>query len=119
MNELNPKAAAAPPDAWREPIHAPHAAETADGAPLPLSARQGLMWVDDQLFPDARYHNLPVVLELRGPLDVERLTRAWSELVATHDALRLSIDRSSPVQSYVSGEAPPLARVRVAAGEVD
>ena len=24
------------------------------------------MWVDDQLFPDARYHNLPIVLELAG-----------------------------------------------------
>jgi amino acid adenylation domain-containing protein len=92
---------------------------TSDQVAIPLSVRQGLMWMDEQLFPDARYHNLPVVIELEGALDVERLLRAWQATVAAHDSLRVAIDRRSPQQTFTDAQAPlppvitlPFERVR-------
>ena len=85
---------------------------------LPLSARQGLMWVDDQLYPSARYHNLPIVLELAGELDVARFSRAWHDAVRAHDALRLGLSTQRPEQALITDAAPELPLIEVAAEEV-
>ena len=67
-------------------------------APLPLTARQSLLWLDERLFPEARYHNLVLTLELRGALDVPALALAWAAVVEARDALRLVVDERADAQ---------------------
>lgn len=67
----------------------------------PLTARQTLMWLDDRLFEDARYHNLVLRVRLEGPLDRARLIAAWTRTIAEVDALRIRIRPDEPEQCLV------------------
>ncbi|MER5705002.1 amino acid adenylation domain-containing protein [Micromonospora sp. NPDC002296] len=64
------------------------AADEATPAPLPLSFAQEQLWLVDQLTPGESTYNSPLFYRLRGPLDVVALRRAFTGLVARHDALR-------------------------------
>ncbi len=70
--------------------------EVAPNAPseatLRLSARQSLMWLDEQLYPSGRYHNSVLTVAPDGPLDVAHMARAWEQTVADRDALRMVVD---------------------------
>lgn len=61
--------------------------EPRDGA-LPLSFAQQRLWFLDQLYPGDASYNIPTALRLEGPLDVERMRRAFGEVVRRHQALR-------------------------------
>jgi amino acid adenylation domain-containing protein len=56
----------------------------------PLSCWQEQLWFVDQMQP-GNYYNVPCVLRLSGPLDVDALSRALDEVVRRHDAYRTVI----------------------------
>jgi amino acid adenylation domain-containing protein len=61
-----------------------------DGSPSgrPLSFAQQRMWLLDQLEPGGAGYNLPRAFNLDGPLNVEALEAALSEIVRRHATLR-------------------------------
>lgn len=62
---------------------------------VPLSFSQERLWFLDQLTPGSATYNLPGMLRLRGPLEVDLFHQALAEIVARHETLRsrfVSID---------------------------
>ncbi|HEX8431868.1 MAG TPA: condensation domain-containing protein, partial [Longimicrobium sp.] len=70
-----------------EPVTQPVRPVTRDGA-LALSSAQRRLWFVDQLEPGSSAYNIPVVLRLRGALDVAALERALGGIVRRHEVLR-------------------------------
>ena len=58
----------------------------ADSRIMPVSFAQRRLWFLDQLAPGKAYYNLPVVLRLRGALDVAVLNRCFNDLIVLHAA---------------------------------
>jgi amino acid adenylation domain-containing protein len=58
------------------------------GAQVALSFAQQRLWFLDQLEPGSAAYHIPVVVRLSGPLQVEALAGAFSEVVRRHEALR-------------------------------
>ncbi|ATB48289.1 non-ribosomal peptide synthetase [Corallococcus macrosporus] len=73
----------------------------------PLSFAQQRLWFLDRLQPGSTAYNVPLVLNLEGPLDVEVLERAFSELVRRHEVLRTTfpVQGEAPVQVILPAEA--------------
>lgn len=59
-----------------------------EGAERPLSFAQMRQWTLATLDPGEAAYNLPAALRLSGPVDTERLGRAWSLLCQRHEILR-------------------------------
>lgn len=57
-------------------------------AGAPLSFAQQRLWFLDQLTPNSSIYNIPLIVDLEGPLDVEAMCRAIREIVRRHDTLR-------------------------------
>ncbi|MGH3773291.1 MAG: condensation domain-containing protein [Pseudonocardiaceae bacterium] len=55
---------------------------------LPLSFAQQRLWFIEQLIPGNVAYNLPMILRLRGTLNVAVLSRALDEIVTRHEILR-------------------------------
>ncbi|MGE5827049.1 MAG: non-ribosomal peptide synthetase [Micromonosporaceae bacterium] len=74
-------------------------------ARMPLSFGQEQLWFIDELDPGRTTYNILLPLRMRGPLDVERLRRCLTLVVAQHDALRatVTVDEGTPYQVI----APP------------
>lgn len=90
------------------------------GDRAPLSPVQHGMWVTNQFLETNALYNVPRVLRIAGPLDVDALRRALDALVARHEILRTSYpDRTSPVQRIAPQAPVPLrtADVRHLPGE--
>lgn len=62
-------------------------------SPLPLSYAQQRLWFIDQLETPGGAYNIPVVLKLQGPLDVECFHRTLSTVVQRHEILRTRFDQ--------------------------
>lgn len=76
------------------------------GKGSPLSWFQERLWVHHQREPDNTSYNLPLLLLIRGELDVSALERGLSEIVARHEILRTHYgqsDTGEPLQFV----APP------------
>ena len=58
--------------------------------PLPLSVSQTRLWYLSQLARDSPAYNELITIRKTGPLDVEALRRALTEVVARHEAWRTS-----------------------------
>jgi amino acid adenylation domain-containing protein len=56
--------------------------------PLPLSVSQTRLWYLSQLAPESPAYNELITIRKTGPLDVEALRRALTEVVARHQAWR-------------------------------
>ncbi|EGD53374.1 non-ribosomal peptide synthetase, partial [Gordonia neofelifaecis] len=55
---------------------------------IPLSFAQTRMWFINQLEPDAPTYNIPVLLRIRGDLDLDAMRGALADVVARHETLR-------------------------------
>jgi amino acid adenylation domain-containing protein len=84
----------------------------AGGGPAPLSFAQQRLWFLDQLEPESRGFNLPTLLKLSGPLDVDALRRALRALIERHEVLRTRFvageGSAEPVQEVVADFDAPL-----------
>ena len=56
-----------------------------------LSSAQRRLWFLSQLEPDSAAYLIPACLDLRGPVDLDRLHRAWDSVVMRHEVLRTRI----------------------------
>ncbi len=60
----------------------------AEGAIPPLSFAQERLWALAELDPDSTAYCIPAAARLTGPLDADRLARAFARLCDRHEALR-------------------------------
>lgn len=75
-----------------------------DGTPLPLSFAQQRLWVLVQLDPHDTSYNIPIVLLLKGRLDVSALETSFTNLVQRHEVLRstITVVEGKPVQTILT-----------------
>lgn len=72
---------------------------------LPLSFAQQRLWFINQLAPASPAYNIPVAIELTGPLDVVALERGLNEIARRHEVLRtrfVAVD-GTPLQLITDG----------------
>ena len=65
-----------------------------------LSSAQERLWFLHKLRPESSAYNIPWVMRLKGPLDVESLEQSLAEIVRRHEVLRTTfeLDHGQPVQ---------------------
>src|SRR5262249_54015082 len=85
----------------------------------PLSFAQQRLWFLDQLLPGTPLYNVPLVLDLEGPVVAGALERALREIVRRHEPLRTVFPSTggSPRQAVVPHEAFALAVDEMATGK--
>ncbi|HUC10574.1 MAG TPA: amino acid adenylation domain-containing protein [Stellaceae bacterium] len=91
----------------------PQIAPTPRAANLPLSFAQQRLWFLQQIDAGNPFYNMPMALEVRGPLDVAVLKRSINKVVQRHEALRTSFATiaGEPVQIVRSNFEVPFAIV--------
>ncbi|MEU5092259.1 amino acid adenylation domain-containing protein [Streptomyces sp. NPDC021356] len=84
-----------------------------ESEPAPLSWTQERLWLEDQLRPSDAAYNMPTVLRLRGPLDVNALQEALDSVVRRHSVLRsrFVLVQGAPVQQAVADARVPLRHI--------
>ncbi|MEU8896428.1 non-ribosomal peptide synthase/polyketide synthase [Nocardia sp. NPDC048505] len=117
-----PEALAAEIDRTRAAGHGPQVALTARPRPerIPLSAAQQRLWLLNRFDTASGVYNIPLVLRLRGALDVSALRRAFGDVVARHESLRTRFpaDADGPHQVVAGDPATlPLMDLERAAAE--
>ncbi|MFI9599854.1 amino acid adenylation domain-containing protein [Streptomyces sp. NPDC052043] len=92
-------------------------------AHLPLSHGQRRLWFLNRLEGHSATYNLPIALDLDGPVDVSALRSALGDVVARHESLRTIFPErdGSPYQVVLdpSVAAPEFTVLDVAAHELD
>ncbi|MEO3819106.1 amino acid adenylation domain-containing protein [Plantactinospora sp. B24E8] len=115
-----------------EPASADPAAEPAPGdralvpatrpAELPLSFAQQRLWMIQRMVPTSAAYHFPIVLRLRGALDVAALRAALADLTDRHETLRTVFEErdGQPGQRILpsAGVRPELVVVGAAPDEV-
>ncbi|HEX2670541.1 MAG TPA: condensation domain-containing protein, partial [Polyangiaceae bacterium] len=87
------------------------------GKGAPLSWFQERLWVHHRREPENTSYNLPLLLLIRGDLDVSALERSLSEIVARHEILRTHYGQTDAGES-LQFVAPP-ERVGLPVAAVD
>ncbi|WLQ16686.1 amino acid adenylation domain-containing protein [Hahella aquimaris] len=82
-------------------------AQTRPAAP-PLSFAQERLWFLHQLEGAAAGYNMPIAMELKGPLDDQALHDSFRDIIARHEVLRTRFHMAgdAPVQEIHSDTAP-------------
>lgn len=75
---------------------------------LPASVAQRLLWVLEQFRGQYGSANCPIVLRLRGRLDVERLSDGLAALTARHESLRTTFEGRGARLNQVVHEPRPI-----------
>ena len=65
---------------------------------FPLTSRQRSIWVDLQTFGSGANYQIGFVFSIDRALDLSLLRQSLTECVRRHEALRLSVDPTQPVQ---------------------
>ena len=83
---------------------------TAESAIFPATAAQERIWIVEQLTPGTAAYHIPLVLKLRGTLDLPALRTSLRQVADRHEALRTSISQidGQPVQVVRPAVVPPL-----------
>src|SRR5262249_37529034 len=70
----------------------------------PLSSAQQRLWFVQQAEGRSRTHNVPMARRRRGPLDVDALTSALTDVVTRHESLRtvFPVHEGTPYQRVLS-----------------
>ena len=86
------------------------AAAASDTGPLPLSFGQQRLWFLQQLEPDSPAYNYPLMISLKGALNVTALERSFAAILQRHDPLRSNFTRvgGQPRQSVRGWEPTKL-----------
>jgi amino acid adenylation domain-containing protein len=87
----------------------------ARGADAPLSFAQERLWFLHRLEPANAFYNVPMAVQLRGPLDASALERALQKIASRHEVLRTiypEVD-GRPVQRVQETFELRLARIDV------
>ncbi len=89
--------------------------------PLPVSLTQRRLWFLNRLEPESAAYNIPLVLEVNGPLDVGALRRALHDVVARHEPLRtrFPMEQGEPVQRVESADEIRVPFIAIDAGGAD
>ncbi|ATD69728.1 MULTISPECIES: non-ribosomal peptide synthetase [Gordonia] len=89
--------------------------------PLPLAYPQRRMWIHHHFDPTSTAYHVPVVMRIRGRVDVARLRKAVDEVVGAHAVLRTVYPDSptGPVQRQIEHRSPVLAHRLVEVGDDD
>jgi len=75
-------------------------------APIPMSYAQEMLWLLERTNPGHAY-NVPRMTRLRGPLDLEALSRALDALVERHEVLRTTfVSDGGELRQQVHPPAP-------------
>lgn len=80
---------------------------------LPASVAQRLLWVLEQFRGQGGAANCPIVLRLRGPLDMRRLSDGLSALTARHESLRTTFEGRGARLTQLVHEPQPVRTRRV------
>ncbi|MGC4933554.1 amino acid adenylation domain-containing protein [Gordonia sp. DT30] len=82
----------------------PRVTAVARPAVVPLSPAQSRMWFINRFDPTSASYNVPIVLRLKGTLDVDTLAAAVGDVVERHEVLRTiyPADGDGPVQRIVA-----------------
>jgi amino acid adenylation domain-containing protein len=80
----------------------------------PLSFAQQRLWFIDRLAPGNAAYNNPVAMRLRGPLDLDVLTAALTEIHRRHEILRTTfpLENGEPVQRIGAPEPVEIRRLQ-------
>ncbi|MCW6008849.1 amino acid adenylation domain-containing protein [Micromonospora sp. CPCC 205371] len=86
---------------------------------IPASYAQQRLWVLQQLDGGTAAYNFPIVMRVRGALDVAALQAALGDVVARHEALRTMFDERDgrPIQRIVAPGALAYPVLEVADGD--
>jgi amino acid adenylation domain-containing protein len=76
--------------------------------PLALSFAQHRLWFLDRLEPGSPFYNVPIALELTGPLEVAVLAAALAEVRRRHQALRTTFEVQGEEAVQVIAPSAPL-----------
>ncbi len=79
-----------------------------DGAPRPLSHAQARQWTLAALDPGQSAYNLPAAVRITGPVDADRLARAWHLICQRHDVLRSAYPGETGTPRVTVGAPPPM-----------
>jgi amino acid adenylation domain-containing protein len=81
--------------------------------PIPLSFAQERVWLLERMQPGTPVFNMPLGVRLLGPLDIQALASALSEIVRRHEALRTIFPEvdGRPVQAILPASPVPLPLV--------
>jgi hypothetical protein len=97
----------------REGLSAPPITPVSRDRTLPLSFAQLRLWFLDQLEPQNPLYNVPYIVRLRGPLEIEILRKSLQEIVRRHEVLRTTFQtvEDHPVQAIAAELQLPFEQV--------
>ncbi|ACR28828.1 non-ribosomal peptide synthetase [Burkholderia glumae] len=84
---------------------------------LPLTHSQMAMWLQWKYAPDDPAYNNPLLFDINGPLDVERLAKAFTAVADAHPAIRMRFSECDgvPQQTLAPAAHDTLARLDLTA----
>ena len=83
---------------------------------VPASFQQRRLWFLDRLQPGRSLYNIPLCLRISGELDSAALQRALDQVLARHEALRVTFAEEDGTPVQVVGAPQPFALAEVEAG---
>ncbi|WP_413617300.1 condensation domain-containing protein [Gordonia rubripertincta] len=108
-----------PPTSGRGAALLPAPARLPVPDPLPLAYPQRRMWIHHHFDPTSTAYHVPVVMRIRGRVDLARLRKAIDEVVGAHAVLRTVYPDSpaGPIQRLIEHRSPVLTHRFVEVGD--